>query len=229
VPFVEREWKGALQPILERARSVIVFGTGRLELWDASGHVAFAEGLAALRIGRWARGDRNDALVRAADLRAGDTVLDCTLGLGQDAMVAARAVGPSGRVLGVEKSVALHALVSSGLQARRPDPEACRVETLRGDCAQVLASLPPGAFDAVLFDPMFGRSQGAQPAFQMLRRHAEAAPLSPEVLRLGRRAARRVVVVKAARYSDQLRRLGLTPEPGPRFAQVSWARASPLP
>ena len=86
-----------------------------------------------------------------------------------------------------------------------------------------------GRTPVVLFDPMFGRSQGAQPPFQVLRRHATHAPLTPELLALGRRAARRVVVVKAARYSDALKGLGLVPEPHSRFTQVVYARASPHP
>lgn len=229
VPFLERGRKAPLHALLGEARAVMVFGRERMELWDREGHIAFHEGLAAFRLERLARGDRGDPLVRAADLRPGDSVLDATLGLAQDAMVVARAVGPRGRVLGVEKSVALHALVSSGLQARREDPESCRIETLRADCAEVLASLRPGAFDAVLLDPMFTRARGAQPSFQLLRRHAEHASLTPELLLLARRAARRVVVVKGARFSGELRRLGLTPEPGSRFASVELARAPPLP
>lgn len=229
VPFMERRWKGSLRPLLEEARAVLVFGQDRLDLWDGEGRIAFHEGLAAFRLQRHARGDRGDPLLRAAELRPGDAVFDATLGLGQDAMVAARAVGPAGRVLGVEKSVALHALVSSGLGARAQDPESCRVETLRADSAQVLASLPPRSFDVVLFDPMFSRTKGAQPAFQLLRRHADPAPLTPELLDLGRRVARRVVVVKGARHSGDLSRLGLSPEPHSRFAQVQFARASSLP
>ena len=226
---MDRGWKRPLQPLLRQARAVIVFGNHRVELWDEHGHTAFHEGLAGLRLSRYARGERTDPLVRAADFRPGDSVLDGTLGLAQDALVAARAVGPGGRVLGIERSAALHALVDSGLRARPADPLACRIEALRGESAQVLASFPPGAFDVVLFDPMFGRSQGAQPPFQLLRRHACHAPLTPELLALGRRVARRVVVVKAARYSDALRQLGLTPEPYSRFTQVVYARASPLP
>jgi len=229
VPFAEREWKGPLQPLLDQAKAVIVFGQRGVELWDSEGRTAFHEGLAALRLGRMARGDRTDPLVRTADFHAGDVVLDATLGLGQDAMVAARAVGPSGRVLGVERSAAIHALVAAGLETRRPDAASARIETRCADSADVLAELGPKSVDVVLFDPMFGRSQGAQPPFQMLRRHASHAPLSAELLQLGRRAARRVVVVKAARYSDALKRLGLTPEPHSRFTQVVYARASSLP
>ena len=232
VPFAPRgprESEKSLQKMLREARAVLVIGRDRVDLWDAEGRTGFHDGLAALRLGRLAQGARDDRLVRAADFRPGEAVLDATLGLGQDALVAARAVGPTGSVLGVERSAALHALVTVGLEGRPADPQACRIETRRGDSAEVLAALPPGSVDVVLFDPMFGRSQGAQPAFELLRRHATHAPLTPALLALGRRAARRVVVVKAARYSDALRSLGLTPEPHPRLSQVVYARASPLP
>ncbi len=58
-----------------------------------------------------------------AELRAGDTILDCTLGLGQDALVAALVVGPSGRVVALEKSLALYAVVSEGLNAYDYGPQ----------------------------------------------------------------------------------------------------------
>ena len=108
------------------------------------------------------------------------------------------------------------------------DP-AIRVVGTANDGESALAFLTQRAVDVVLFDPMFARRQGAQPPFQMLRRHASHEPLTPELLALGRRAARRVVVVKAARYSDALKALGLAPEPHSRFSQVVYARASPLP
>jgi 16S rRNA (guanine1516-N2)-methyltransferase len=38
------------------------------------------------------------------------------------------------------------------------------------------------------------------------------------------RVARRAVVVKGARYSTDLRKLGLTPLPSTRTADVVWAR-----
>ncbi|HSN15604.1 MAG TPA: hypothetical protein VLT61_13305, partial [Anaeromyxobacteraceae bacterium] len=64
----------------------------------------------AKRVGRHVAAGRSevpadrDPFFEAADLRPGDAVLDCTLGLGADALVAAVATGPAGRVVGIEGS-----------------------------------------------------------------------------------------------------------------------------
>jgi 16S rRNA (guanine1516-N2)-methyltransferase len=205
------------------AEALLVFGREGLTLWDREGRLRFHPGMAHLRLLRLEAGE-DDTLVRTAELRTGDRVLDATLGLGQDALVAARAVGPAGRVVGVEKSLALYAVVSEGLRGFEPGPRACAVEAVHAHARDYLGSLPDRSFDVVFFDPMFERPRKAQPAFEVLRRFAEHAPLTPALLAEARRVARRWVVVKGSRYSDDLKKLGLTPEPGSRYAAVVWAR-----
>jgi hypothetical protein len=92
----------------------------------------------------------------------------------------------------------------------------------------VLRAMPPGSVDVVLFDPMFGRALAAQPGFDMLRRLADPSPLTTQVLTEARRVARRVVLIKSARYSAALRSLGLRPEWASRSAPVVWARVAAL-
>ena len=224
LPFVERRAKAPLHRLLEGDRdALLVFERDHVSLWDREGHFRWSPGMATLRLLAFERGDE-DNLVSAALLREGESLLDCTLGLGQDALVASRAVGPKGRVVGVEKSPALHAVVSCGLRRLGPLPGACVIETVCADAGGVLASAAPSSFDVVLFDPMFGRPGKAQPAFEMLRRHADHSPLTPELLEAAKRVARRAVVVKGAKYSDDLRKLGLTALPTRRYSVLSWAR-----
>lgn len=227
VPFFFRRPK---EPIVSwfdsRAEALIVFGHDGVTLWDKKGHHAFHEGMAHLRRLRLAAGEP-DTFVRMAELRSGDAVLDCTLGLAQDALVASLAVGPTGRVVGVEKSLALYAIVSEGLKTYEFGPDSCRVEVVHADAHEYLRQLPARSFDIVFFDPMFARPGKAQPGFDMLRRFADHAPLRPEVLEEGRRVARRWVLVKGARYSDDLRKLGLSPEASSRFNDVVWGRVAP--
>lgn len=99
------------------AEAVLVLGRRRSALWlDGREHVWHA-GMGELRLRRMQRGERTtrDAFLEAAALRPGDAVLDATLGLGMDALVAAGAVAPGGRVVAVESSPALAALVCEGL------------------------------------------------------------------------------------------------------------------
>lgn len=224
VPFVERRAKAPLHRLLEAPDDVLlVFERDEVSLWDQGGHFRWSPGLASLRVMTFERGE-GDTLVWAAGLTEGDEVLDCTLGLGQDALVASRAVGPRGRVTGFEKSLPLHAVVSAGLNRLGALPGACAIEARLEDSARGLAEAPPKSFDVVLFDPMFGRPTKAQPAFEMLRRHADHAPLTPSLLEAAKRVARRAVVVKGARYSDDLKKLGVRPLAQNRYSAVAWAR-----
>jgi SAM-dependent methyltransferase len=227
LPFIPRRKKEPLGPLLESAaEAFLVFEREGVSLWDQEGSFSFNPGMAHLRRLRILSGQvgGDDALVRVAGLRAGDHFLDCTLGLGQDALVAALVVGTSGRVVGLEKSLALHAVVSEGLHAYDYGPDSARVEPVLADSHAYLRALPPGSFDVVFFDPMFEKPKKSQPAFEMLRRFAEHAPLTPETLEEARRVARRWVVVKGSKYSDDLVKLGLEAEPGSRYTSVIWGR-----
>jgi hypothetical protein len=227
LPFIPRRKKEPIGPLLQsKADALLVFEREGVTLWDQEGSFSFNPGMAHLRRLRILSGQEGgeDALVRVAELRAGDHFLDCTLGLGQDALVAAVVVGPRGRVVGLEKSLALYAVVSEGLAAYDYGPQSCRVEPVHADSHAYLRSLPSGSFDVVLFDPMFEKPKKSQPAFEMLRRFAEHAPLTPETLEEARRVARRWVVVKGSKYSDDLKKLGLEAEPGSRYTSMIWGR-----
>ncbi len=229
MPFFPRQPREGISDWLgSRAEALIIFGHDGVVLWDKEGHHGFHGGMAHLRRRRLAAGETDDTFVRMTQLRKGDAVLDCTLGLGQDALVASLAVGPTGRVVGVEKSLALYALVSAGLEDYALGPDSCRVEVVHADARDYLRTLPAHCFDVVFFDPMFSRPRKAQPGFDVLRRFADHAPLTPETLEEGRRVARRWVVVKGSKHSDDLKKLGMTPEPGSRYTDVVWGRIGPL-
>jgi 16S rRNA (guanine1516-N2)-methyltransferase len=224
VPFVDRRPKAPLHRLLETPADVLlVFEREHVALWDSRGTFRWSPGMAALRLLALSRGEP-DNLVWAAQLRPGDEVLDCTLGLGQDALIASRAVGPSGRVRALEKSLPLLAVTDAGLRRLGRLPGACEIEVAHEDAAVALQGAPSRSVDVVLFDPMFGKPKKAQPSFEMLRRHAEHAPLTAQTLQAAARVARRSVVVKGARYSDDLRRLGLSPLPTSRYSALCWAR-----
>lgn len=60
------------------------------------------QGSAMFRVKRVLRGEK-DPLIEAAQLKPGDSFLDCTLGLGSDAITASCATGANGKVAGIEK------------------------------------------------------------------------------------------------------------------------------
>lgn len=190
----------------------------------------WSPGMGALRAKRVARGLEGDArgterdpFFDAAGIRPGDEVLDCTLGLGADALVAAVAAGPRGRVVGLEGSAALAAWTGEGL-ARSALPGADRIEVLAGDHAERLAALPARSFDVVCFDPMFRHARAEPGGFDVVRALADARPLTAAALELARRVARRWVLVKDGAPGWDLARLGLTPLPSARGAHRYFAR-----
>jgi hypothetical protein len=223
VPFLPRPWRGPLAPLFQVARTLLVFSEDEAVLHDAEGTLTFHPGLSRLRIKQMDGGLHPDHLLQVSKLQPGESVLDCTLGLGSDALVAARAVGPTGRVVGLEKRFVLYAVISEGLRRFDPGERSCRIEVRHADAAQVLRGLPADAFDCVIFDPMFDQPRRAQQSFDALRRHAEHAPLTPQMLEDARRISRRVVV-KGRRYGGQLKALGLTQVKYSRTTTVGWAR-----
>lgn len=226
VPFLERRSKGPLGPLAAQARSLLVFERRGIALCDGHGKIRFTPGMARLRIKRLEALAREDRLVELGQFRPGECVLDCTLGLAADALVAAWAVGSAGRVVGLEKSLAIFALVSTGL-AGFESPSSCRIDVRHEDASAFLAKQPAKSFDLVLFDPMFDRPGRSSPAFDMLRRYAEHAPLELATLEEAQRVCRRGVLVKLARHSSAWQRLKLTPERGSPYSPVAWARLAP--
>ena len=228
VPCLLRPVRGGAAALLAETEALLVVARSGVVLMDSQGSARWSPGLAKLRLQALEKGSQGEALLRVGGLSAGERVLDCTLGLAQDARVAARLVGPSGRVVGLEVSLPLAMLAAEGLRRERQEPRSASIEVLGLDCRAYLDSLAPGSFDVVLFDPMFSRERRAQPSFALLRRLASPTRLEATTLAAARRVARRAVLVKAPRYGPELRGLGLVAQPASRSAPVVWARALPM-
>lgn len=226
LPLLLRERKAPLHGLLARAKVLVVFAEDAVSLRDSHGQARGGAGLAALRLKEIAKGRADDPLQRVGELAPGEQVFDATLGFAQDARVAARLVGPGGAVLGVESSLPLAVLSDATLRREGSIAASAPIEVRHADSGAVLRAMLPGSVDVVLFDPMFGRALSAQPGFEMLRRLADPSALTPEMLAEARRVARRVVLIKSARYSPALRSLGLKPEWASRSAPVVWARTA---
>src|SRR3954462_5559560 len=140
--------------LLEAAQGapVLVLGSRRADLFDGGRAFRASIGMGYLRFVRMRVGE-GDPLITAAKLRPGDRVLDGTLGLAQDALVAAEATGSA--VVGLEASPVLAAFVVAALR-RLPGPArqaAARIEVRCADHRGALRELPSRSFDVVLLDP----------------------------------------------------------------------------
>ena len=215
-----------LDQLLQQDVPVLVLGARRADLYERGRAYRATVGMAFLRVLRARQGER-DPIVQHASLKAGDAVLDATLGLGGDALVAAQATGS--KVVGLEADPIVAAFTQAALRrlpkhGREPGR---LVEVTRADHRTWLAAQPDRSFDVVLLDPMFRRAGDAGPLFELLRTHANHAPLDAETLRHARRVARRGVLVKDAARGEELQRLGVTPLKARRSAAIAfgWAPA----
>jgi 16S rRNA (guanine1516-N2)-methyltransferase len=203
---------------------VLVLGKARADLVYRGRTFRASVGMGFLRLVRARRGEL-DPLVRAAGLVSGDEVLDATLGLAGDALIAAHATGT--RVIGLEASPVLAAFVTAGLRRLLVPGRvvAERIEVRCADHRAALREMPSRSVDVVLFDPMFRSAGEAGPLFDLVRAFAEQAPLDPASLREARRVARRGVLIKDAPPGAELARLGLEPLPSRRSARIvfGWA------
>ncbi len=226
LPFLERGGR-ALDAVADAggAEALLVLSPAHAVLWMEGAEHAWSAGMGELRAKRLTAGERStrDGFLEAAGLAPGDRVLDATLGLGMDALVAAVAVGSGGSVVGLEASPALAVLTAEGL-ARDAGPAARRIEVRCADAAALLAELAPRSFDVVVFDPMFRTTRAGAAGFDLVRRLGDARPLAAETLARARVVARRWVVVKDGTPGWDLARLGLTPLPCARWAKRLYAR-----
>ncbi len=224
LPYQPRATRSLAEVALAAGVEALLVLGRHASLWMEGAEQRWHPGMGGLRAKRLLLNERvtGDSFLEAARLQPGDAVLDCTLGVGADALVAATAVGEGGRVVGLESSPLLAAWTGEGL-ARLAGEAAARVEVIAADHAAWLASAPDRSFDVVVFDPMFRHARAAAPGFDLLRRLGDARPLSRVALDRARRVARRGVLVKDGTPGWDLARLGLAPVEGKRGAERLYA------
>jgi len=159
------------------------------------------------------------------DLKPGDRVLDCTFGLGHDGLVAAYAVGEKGRVLGLESSPVIAAVVRYGMDIYSGGSKLIReamgrIALHQADHRAFLTALPPRSYDVVYLDPMFASPLTRSSAINALRPLADHRPVTPEVIALALKVAGKRVVIKDNRRGESLRRLGIANLTGGKSSSV---------
>lgn len=218
-PFVRREQKSLPQLCAEQAAAgVVVVETDRVTLQPTEGTKAFFHPNMARHRAEILAKNGEDAMVTAMGLTPGQQVLDCTFGLGSDALIASLQAGEAGLVVGLEKSLLLTVLLRWGLReypwqrlSRVGEPLAKasgRIKLYNLDHRQALGHLPDRSFDVVYFDPMFPRSVHCSNGIELVRSWGCRETLDEAVLRQAARVARQRVVVKVRNDSPELTKLG---------------------
>lgn len=225
--FVERE-RMSLAKLRERysCENVLVVKNKNLRLHTLLGEFSFHPSMSVPRI-KAIRQGKPDNMVEAMGLKAGDTVLDCTLGLGSDAIVAAFAVGSLGCVVGTETAPELAYIVRNGLhnydERRLALREAMtRIEVVSDDYHHFLQGKPDNSYDIIYFDPMFRFPRTKSAAMEPLRKIFSSEPITSSALEDAVRVARRRVVFKENYFSKEFQRLGFTKVVGGKHSPVAY-------
>ena len=225
-PFVERG-NTSLDAIREKfGVSCVMVAKEKLVVDTPDGELYFHPGMAHLRLKNLRRGE-SDHLMHALGLAEGKRVLDCTLGMGADAIVESFGAGETGEVVALEKNPVVAALIAHGLETsegEHPTTVAAmrRVRVVCADYLDFLREQPDNSFDAVYFDPMFRHPFTESAGIHPLRFLADPRPVSSEAIQEAGRVARCRVVLKESSKSKEFARLGFTEFEGGKYSNVRY-------
>lgn len=227
IPFVERN-NLSISALAQahNVKHVLVSKKGFLRLITEDNEIFFHPSLAHLRIKNSLKSE-GDRLIEAMNLQRGMKVLDCTLGLGADAIVESFAVGEEGSVTALEVNPYLAAVVEHGLQNFIDDNDNVvqamrRVEVVNADYTDFLQSAADNSFDVVYFDPMFRHPLERSTALNPLRDIADRRAVTVEAIAEARRVARCRVVLKENAKSLEFERLGFKKICGGKYSPIHY-------
>ena len=208
------------------AENILLVKKNSLSVITAEGELFFHPNTAHLRI-KNLRGGEGDRLIDALKISEGSKVLDCTLGLGSDAIVESFIVGTSGKVVALEVNPLIAEVVGYGLKNFSEDSphilEAMRrVEVINADCKEYLKTCADDSFDVVFFDPMFRRPIQKSSGLNPIRPLADARPLTAEIICEACRVAKFRVVMKEHSGSTEFERLGFKVAGGGKYSSISF-------
>lgn len=214
--FIERR-KHSIKTLMERHnQGVLTFDKRRVEFTPqgADEPFFFHPSSSVFRVKQLSRGG-HDPLTDAAALKDGDSVLDCTLGLGSDSIVMSHVAGPDGRVVGLESQFITAQLVREGLAVWVEKDETVneamrRIEVVHSEALDYLRRCEDKAFDVVYFDPMFEKTISESVHLNPLRSLANVSPLTDELMEEAHRVAKKRIVLKAHFESDMFHKFKFT-------------------
>lgn len=202
------------------AEHVLVVLEGRVRLGGPGRSVMeFHPSMGFIRLKRVLNGN-SDPMLEAARMEEGDSVLDCTAGLGADSLVFSVKGGKSGSITALESSFPLYVFLKEGLRTYESNMQVCndamrRIDVKHAHHRDYLKTLPDKSVDIVYFDPMFREPMNESASINPLRSYANNEALDEQSVREAVRVARKTVVLKEKRGSKEFSRLGFTvPERG---------------
>ncbi|WYP24889.1 class I SAM-dependent methyltransferase [Alkalihalobacillus sp. FSL W8-0930] len=213
VPYQKRNDRSVNELLEEKQANLLVVASSRLSLYRQGQEAPFFYHPNAAQIrAKSFLASGYDALIEACDLQVGDRFLDCTLGLGADAVMAQLAIGQSGHVTGIEQNPVMAYIVRKGLRTWTDAHPTLltamqAVEVLTGHHYEVLKNLPNCSYDVVYFDPMFEQTIQSS-GLEALKSFAHYETLTQQTIQQAMRVARKRVVLKDHWTSSRFSELG---------------------
>ncbi|MDD2586144.1 MAG: class I SAM-dependent methyltransferase [Syntrophomonadaceae bacterium] len=193
------------------ARGVIVWHANGPVLYIGDNKFYFHPSMAKVRLSAYRNTGTLDPMIKAFAIEEDDKILDCTLGLGADAVVASY-FAPQGEITGIESSTTIAGIIKWGMklyQSGMPwlDNAIKKIEVINSEHYTYLKQQQDNSYDIVYFDPMFRKPLLKSQPLSGLRVLANHEPLSPETIKEAIRVARKRVVIKEMVSSLEFERL----------------------
>jgi 16S rRNA (guanine1516-N2)-methyltransferase len=200
--FVDRAKRSVTRMHEEYNSAVLVASANRYELYriGMDKPFFFHPNTAAFRLKRLLNGE-SDPFLEVTQLQAGNSFLDCTLGLASDSIIASYITKEGGKVLGVEGDADIAFITSEGLRSYVSETEQLaeamkRIHVISQDAVTFLQSQPDNSWDVVYIDPMFSTPINESTNFTPLRHVGLQSSLTDEWIGEAARVCKRRVVVK---------------------------------
>ncbi len=215
------------EELYNQYENLIIYTNMGPEIRTEGGSHHFHPSMAELRI-RQIDSGKGDRFLDAVAATGPVKFLDCTCGLGSDALVASYGLPRGSCVDAVEASPLLARVTAWGfsryVHERRAVTEALRhIHLTYNTYESVLTSIKDKSYDIIYFDPMFTRPVQGSSNFTPLRDVVCHAPLTTDMIDLALCKAGKRVVIKGRDFSELTGKYDNLKVGGGRYSRISYA------
>ncbi|CAD2072406.1 class I SAM-dependent methyltransferase [Phocicoccus pinnipedialis] len=205
--------KESIKKLLEKYQTnILMVGREKIELHTHSGKVKYHPNFAQVRAKRLLKG-QSDAFIEATELNKGSSIIDCTMGMLSDSLIASFIVDEAGSVTSLEAVQDLYITMVEGMDRYRYEIQelskaASRIKTYNINAIDYLKSQEDSSVDVVYFDPMFEETVESSSGIQSIESLANHNGLTEEFINEAKRVANKRVVLKAHFRSSMFETFG---------------------
>lgn len=203
LPYINRQKRTVIQLQQQYKCDVLVATKSQWEYYglNTTEPFFFHPSSAMFRVKRVERGER-DPFLEVCRLTKGDTFVDCTLGYASDSLLAALAVGESGKVIGCEANPVLAFIMQEAFHNGRTNYVEFqklmdRICIVSSNAVSYLKTLENDSIDVVYLDPMFETTIDKSVSISPLRSVGVQDALTEMWVEESLRVSKKRVVLKA--------------------------------